>query len=75
MGIDANHFLNCFKIPYVQITPHVNTKPTTTKKRTFIQAQYKKAGLPVDEVKDHIITNLPLSVASIELADSEPAKG
>lgn len=62
LGMDSNHFLetqNLFNEEGQQIffiKPDVNDKPTTIKKRTFMQAQLKKAGLAVKEVKDHIAT-------------------
>ena len=53
IGMDANHFLdqtNLFDPQGRQvffIAPSVPEKPTTIKKRSFLQAQYKKAGLAV----------------------------
>ena len=33
---------------------------TTIKKRSFLQAQFHKADKPINEVKDHIITDISL---------------
>jgi hypothetical protein len=65
IGIDANHYMKDFNIPRVQIIPRDEKYPTTIKKRSFIQVQYSKAGIKINEVKDHIISNLPLSMAII----------
>lgn len=35
-------------------------KPTTVKKRSWLQAQFKKSGVAVSEVKDHIIASSPV---------------
>lgn len=36
--------------------PETIEKPTTIKKRTFLQAQYNKSGVTVSEVKDQIVS-------------------
>ena len=62
VGMDANHFLdktnfmNEKQNPVFFMTPEVPEKPTTIKQRSFMQAQFKKAGIAVSEVKDHIVT-------------------
>ena len=67
IGMDANHFLehdNLLNDDGEQIffiAPDVPDKPTTIKKRSFLQAQYKKSGLAVSEVKDHIVPTNPIS--------------
>ena len=40
--------------------PSYKEEITTHKQRTFIQAQLHKADEVVKEVKDHIITNIPI---------------
>ena len=37
------------------LVPSTQEKPTTIKKRSFVQAQFKKSGVAVSEVKDHIV--------------------
>ena len=61
-GMDANHFLDQNNLKsegrdIFYMTPSKDDKPTTIKKRSFLQAQYKKAGKAVSEVKDHIVTS------------------
>ena len=61
-GMDSNHFLVHDNLldgegkPVFFMTPEIPDKPTTIKKRSFMQAQYVKAGVAVAEVKDHIVT-------------------
>jgi len=77
LGMDANHFLetaNLFNDDGQQmffIKPDVRDKPTTIKKRTFMQAQYKKAGVAVSEVKDHIATTNQIVDSRIEKVNGE----
>ena len=47
------------------MTPDTPDKPTTIKKRSFMQAQHKKAGMAVSEVKDHIATTNKIVEAKI----------
>ena len=59
VGMDANHFiaspkLNCKNY----IVPRDPSESTTIKKRSYIQAQLHKADQCVNEVKDHIVSNL-----------------
>ena len=63
VGIDANHFLSEQK--GFDIVPRSPDVATSIKKRSFLQAQYKKSGLLVSEVKDHIITNQKIREFSI----------
>ena len=50
VGTDANHlldknnFLDSEGNPIFFMTPETPDKPTTIKKRSFLQAQFKKAG-------------------------------
>lgn len=53
------------------MAPDVPEKPTTVKKRSFMQAQYKKAGVAVSEVKDHIVTTHTILESSIEKINGE----
>ena len=77
IGIDANHFLvheNLLDSEGNQIffiAPNVPEKPTTIKKRSFMQAQYKKSGLAVSEVKDHIVSSKNIVEYSIEGIDGK----
>lgn len=64
IGMDSNHYLvhheNLLNDKGEQmffLTPSTQDKPTTVKKRSFMQAQFKKAGLAVSEVKDHIVAS------------------
>ena len=47
------------------MTPDTPDKPTTIKQRSFMQAQHKKAGMAVSEVKDHIATTNKIVEAKI----------
>ena len=59
VGVDANHFIKDPKIKgSIDIIPIDPSEATTIKKRSYIQAQYHKADQQVNEVKDHIITNM-----------------
>lgn len=67
IGMDANNFIekeilsdlngkNVFSI-----APDRKEKPTTVKKRSFMQGQFTKAGLQVSEVKDHVVSSLSIT--------------
>ncbi len=52
------------------------TKPseyTTIKKRTMVQCQYNKGDVKVEESKDKIISNLPMSKQAIKLISGKVA--
>ena len=59
-GVDANHYISQENqpVPNIEIFPSNKNDFTTNKKRSYLQAQLKKADVAVNEVKDHIITNL-----------------
>lgn len=48
------------------MAPEHSDKPTSVKKRSFLQAQYKKAGVNVSEVKDEIVTTHKIVEYGIE---------
>jgi UDP-N-acetylglucosamine 2-epimerase len=60
LGMDSNHFVDATLLYNEQeqqlffMVPTLPEKPTTVKKRSFMQAQYSKAGVEVSEVKDHV---------------------
>lgn len=62
IGMDANHFLEQENLMNEEgrelffMAPDNKNKPTTVKKRTYMQAQYSKAGVLVEEVKDHVVS-------------------
>jgi hypothetical protein len=58
MGIDANHFLESKNL---NIYPLTNNQITTRKRRTDMQLQFEKSGIIVQDVKDHILTNLRIN--------------
>ena len=58
IGIDANHFMKNHDTRGLEVIPATETEHTSTKKRTFVQAQFSKADIMTSAVKDHIITNL-----------------
>ena len=53
------------------LTPSQPEKPTTIKKRSFLQAQFKKSGIAVSEVKDHIVASRDIFESRIERIDGE----
>lgn len=53
------------------MAPDRSNKPTTVKKRTFMQAQLQKAGETVSEVKDHVASTLPILDYRIEKIDGK----
>jgi hypothetical protein len=71
IGMDSNHLvhhenlLNDKREQMFFLTPRTQDKPTTVKKRSFMQAQFKKAGLAVSEVKDHIVASRAIDLATI----------
>ena len=77
IGMDANNFLaqeNLFnekKEKVFGMAPDRQNKPTTVKKRSFMQAQFKKAGEAVSEVKDHVASTLPILSYRIERIDGK----
>jgi hypothetical protein len=75
--MDANHYLderNFRDEEGVQkffMVPDTPEKPTSIKKRSFLQAQYKKAGVSVSEVKDEIVTTHKIVEYAIEKINGE----
>ena len=75
--MDANHFVETANLMNDEgqqiffVKPDVPDKPTTIKKRTFMQAQFKKAGVAVAEVKDCIATTNQIVDARIEKINGE----
>ena len=69
--MDANHFIEFSNLENEEgkqiffLSPDVPDKPTTVKMRSFLQAQYKKAGMAVAEVKDHVVTTHKICEAKI----------
>lgn len=55
VGIDANQFLQMAHLNAYPLTDH---NITTRKRRTDMQLQFEKSGIIVQDVKDHILTNL-----------------
>lgn len=70
IGIDANHFIPDTHIPF-RLVPSNQEKPTTIKKRTYLQAQFKKAGEEVRAVKDHLIAKGHIEEFQIEAIDGK----
>lgn len=74
-GMDSNHFLRNFKLNrHIHKVPNTIHQSTSIKKRSFIQAQLHKADLLVNEVKDHIITTLPIESSWLEVIDGNDSK-
>jgi hypothetical protein len=75
--MDANHFVETANLMNDEgqqiffVKPDIQDKPTTIKKRTFMQAQLKKAGVAVAEVKDCIATTNQIVDARIEKINGE----
>lgn len=75
IGVDANHFMEVPQIKgSINIVPTDKSHSTTIKKRTFIQAQLHKADIVVNEVKDHILTTLPIQKHRTSLVDGKDAE-
>jgi len=72
IGMDANNYLTQEKYldskgkTFCHMVPQTKEKVTTIKKRSFMQAQFKKAGEEVSEVKDHIASTHPITSYKIE---------
>lgn len=59
--MDANHFIAEPQMKgNFKLVPYSADQSTTNKKRTFIQAQLNKADKPINEVKDHLLTNIEI---------------
>lgn len=69
VGIDANQFIK--KIDSFNIFPLSEEEFTTRKRRTDMQLQFEKAGLIVEDVKDHLITNLKMIDMNVETINCE----
>ena len=70
MGLDANQKV---KLNEFYIFPDFEAI-TTAKKRTMMQFQFHKSDILVEEAKDYLISNFPLSSGKIEtIAQHEPA--
>ena len=60
--MDANHFITRPEMKgNINIAPEDKKRTTTKKRRTYIQAQLNKADVTVNEVKDHILSTLPIN--------------
>jgi hypothetical protein len=82
IGMDANHFIEGANLmdadgatQLFSIFPATEERPTTVKERTFLQAQFKKAGVRVSEVKDEIVTTNQILESHIEKANGEESLG
>ena len=70
--MDANHFIERHNIRKdFMMVPYLKEQITTNKKRTYIQAQLHKADIEVKEVKDHILTNIPIKLFSRDLVNQQ----
>lgn len=75
IGMDANHLVKHENLldengrQMFFLTPSQPEKPTTVKKRSFLQAQFKKSGIAVSEVKDHIVASRDIFESRIERID------
>lgn len=76
VGADANHYISAADqlLPGLELYPSDKKDFTTHKKRSFIQAQVKKADLAVNEVKDHIITNMSIREKYVSLIDGRESE-
>jgi sugar diacid utilization regulator len=73
-GMDANHFIESLNLTRpVTIVPSNPDHSTSIKKRSYIQAQLKKADVAINEVKDHIVTTLKVSNHWRALVNAEEA--
>ena len=67
VGMDANHWIESFKLDKLSwIVPIESDQHTSIKKRSYIQAQLHKADVMINELKDHIISTLPITDFRIE---------
>lgn len=48
-----------------------NTQITTRKRRTDMQLQFEKSGIIVQDVKDHILTNLKINETCVETIEGK----
>lgn len=60
VGIDANQYLGETQGNMFNYVPQKIEQVTSTKKRTHLQAQLKKSGVFTSELKDHILSTLPV---------------
>lgn len=64
IGIDANQSLLTDPNNSFYTFPPSKAMTTTTKRRTSMQVQFHKAEVDVFEVKDHLMSTMPIKVGS-----------
>ena len=64
VGMDANHFLKARDSFHT--FPAEAKDITTRKKRSYFQPQFNKANKLVEEVKDLLLSNLPIKQGKVE---------
>lgn len=64
VGIDANQFLK--SMDSFNVFPLSQHHFTTRKRRTDMQLQFSKAGIIAQDIRDHIITNLPFKESIVQ---------
>lgn len=69
VGVDANQFIK--KVQSFNVFPYLEEDITTRKRRTDMQLQFEKAGVVVEDVKDHLITNLKMMNMGVETVQCE----
>jgi hypothetical protein len=76
VGVDANHFLTKAKNIKAKTYQYPTKEQdfTTHKKRSYIQAQLKKADKDINEVKDHILTTCPIKEHYVSLINGCKSK-
>lgn len=75
VGMDANHYVKQVLLdPKTYIVPNSGRVGTSIKKRTYIQAQLHKADQRINEVKDHIVSTLPITQHWLELVDGNDSQ-
>ena len=74
IGMDANQCLyDDSDNPYYTI-PSSKVKTTATKKRTTLQVQFHKAEVDTIDVKDHLMSTMPIKLGSDISEDWLPKK-
>ena len=69
VGADANHFLKESPGNFLKRVPSMEAETTSTKKRTFMQVQFKKGDVEARSIKDQILSTLAIRHHSVNVID------
>lgn len=73
VGANCSQYLAADKNNFLNTVPDTPDEQTSTKMRTYLQAQLSKAGQYTSLVKDHLFSTLPFKEHSIDLIDGSRA--